>query len=69
VQIMMMQGVLNKIDVMFSESKSAFTLTVYFVQKNIVGQLVEKIRKRWFISKEATLSKICPKLVVNADGQ
>ena len=56
-QIMMMQGVQNKIDVTFSESKSAFTLTVYLVEKNTVVQLVEKIRKRGFISKEATLSK------------
>ena len=53
----MMQGVQNKIDVTFEQSKSAFTITVYLVQKNTVGQLVEKIRKRGFISKEATLNK------------
>ena len=56
-QIMMMRGVLNKIDVTFRGSKSAFTLTVYFVLKNTVRQLVEKIRKRGFISKEGTLRK------------
>ena len=56
-QIIMMQGVQNKIDVTFEQSKSAFTITVYLVQKNTVGQLVEKIRKRGFISKEATLNK------------
>lgn len=53
----MMQGVQNKIDVTFSESKSSYTLTVYLVEKHTVAQLVEKIRKRGFISKEATLSK------------
>lgn len=56
-QIIMMQGVQNKIDVTFSDSKSSYTLTVYLVEKHTVAQLVEKIRKRGFISKDATLSK------------
>ena len=53
----MMQGVQNKVDVTFSESKSAFTLTLYLVEKITVQQLVEKIRKRGFTSKEAALRK------------
>jgi hypothetical protein len=56
-QIIMIQGVQNKIDVTFSDSKSSYTLTVYLVEKHTVAQLVEKIRKRGFISKDATLSK------------
>jgi E3 SUMO-protein ligase PIAS1 len=53
----LMQGVLNKVDVTFAESKSAYTITVYLVQKNTVTALVDKIRKRGFISKESTLNK------------
>ena len=53
----LMQGVNNKIDVTFAESKSAFTLTIYLVEKLTVARLVEKIRKRGFIAKEATLNK------------
>ena len=53
----LMQGVGNKIDATFAESKSAYTLTVYLVEKNTVVGLVDKIRKRGFISKESTLNK------------
>lgn len=53
----LMQGVMNKIDVTFAESKSAFTVTVYLVEKLTVQQLVEKIRKKGQISKETTLNK------------
>jgi len=51
------QGVPNKVDVTFAETKTAYTLTVYLVEKSTVQQLVEKIRKKGFLSKEATLSK------------
>ena len=47
----------NKVDVTFAESKSAYTLTVYLVEKNTVTGLVDKIRKKGFISKESTLNK------------
>jgi E3 SUMO-protein ligase PIAS1 len=53
----LIQGVANKVDVTFAESKSAYTLTVYLVEKNSVNGLVDKIRKRGFISKESTLNK------------
>ena len=53
----LIQGVLNKIDVTFAESKSSYTLTVYLVEKLTVSQLVEKIRKKGYISKDSTLNK------------
>lgn len=53
----LMQGVANKVDVTFQESRSSYTVTVYLVEKNTVQQLVDKIRKRGFISKESTLNK------------
>jgi hypothetical protein len=56
-QIIMMQGVLNQIDVVFMRTQCAFTFTVYLVQKNTVGQLVEKIRKKGFLNLETTLGK------------
>jgi hypothetical protein len=56
-QAIVIQGVANKVDVTFAESKSAYTLTVYLVEKNTVPGLVDKIRKRGFISKESTLNK------------
>jgi hypothetical protein len=52
-----MQGVANKVDVTFQESKSSYTLVVYLVEKNTVTKLVDKIRKKGFISKESTLNK------------
>jgi len=52
-----MQGVTNKVDVTFAESKSSFTVTVYLVEKMTVQQLVDKIQKRGPTSKEATLNK------------
>jgi hypothetical protein len=56
-QIIMTEGVQNTIDVTFSESESSYTLMVYLVEKHTVAQLVEKIRKRGYISIETTLSK------------
>ena len=56
-QAILMQGVANKLDVTFAESKFAYTLAVYLVEKNSVKQLVDKIRRRGFISKESTLNK------------
>ena len=56
-QVIVIQGVANKVDVTFAESKSAYTLTVYLVEKNTVPVLVDKIRKRGFISKESMLNK------------
>lgn len=61
-QAIIIQGVANKVDVTFAESKSAYTLTVYLVEKNTVPVLVDKIRKRGFISKEATLNKSTARL-------
>lgn len=52
-----MPSVTNKIDVTFAETKSAYTLTVYLVEKMTVDQLVSKIRKKGFMSKETTLNK------------
>jgi hypothetical protein len=52
-----MHGVVEKVDVTFSETKVAYTLTVYLVEKLTVQQLVDKIRKKGFISKESTLNK------------
>ena len=51
------QGVTNRIDVTFAESKSGFTVTIYLVEKLTVQQLVEKIRKKGQIAKETTLNK------------
>jgi len=56
-QSILMQGVTNKVDVTFAESKSSFTVTVYLVEKMTVQQLVDKIQKRGPTSKEATLNK------------
>ncbi len=61
--IILMQGVTNKIDVTFAENKSAYTLTAYLVEKMTVDQLVGKIRKKGFMSKEATLNKSSPLIV------
>ena len=61
-QAIIIQGVANKVDVTFAESKSAYTLTVYLVEKNTVPVLVDKIRKRGFISKESTLNKSTARL-------
>ena len=60
----LMQGVTNKVDVTFAESKSAYTLTVYLVEKNTVTGLVDKIRKKGYISKESTLNKSMALLVM-----
>jgi E3 SUMO-protein ligase PIAS1 len=62
-QSILMQGVTNKIDVTFAETRSAYTLTVYLVEKMTVDQLVTKIRKKGFISKESTLNKSSPLMV------
>lgn len=51
------QGVTNKIDVTFAESKASFTLTVYLVEKLTVEQLVDKIKKKGATAKETTLNK------------
>jgi E3 SUMO-protein ligase PIAS1 len=53
----LMPSVTNKIDVTFAETKSSYTLTVYLVEKMTVDQLVSKIRKKGFMSKEVTLNK------------
>ena len=55
-------AVANKVDVTFQESKASYTVILYLVEKHTVAQLVEKIRKRGFISKETALSKsiACP---------
>ena len=68
-QIIMMQDVQNTIDVTFSEPKSEYTVMVYVVEKNTVSQMMEKIRKRGFISKVSTLIKsiplVCLRAVIN----
>jgi E3 SUMO-protein ligase PIAS1 len=56
-QSILMQGVTNKIDVTFAETKSSFTLTMYLVEKLTVQQLVEKIQKKGPTAKETTLNK------------
>lgn len=56
-QTVLMSAVTNKVDVTFAESKTSYTLVVYLVEKNTIALLVEKIRKRGFISKESTLNK------------
>jgi E3 SUMO-protein ligase PIAS1 len=62
-----MAGVGNKVDVTFQESRSSYTVLVYLVEKHTVTQLVEKIRKKGFISKETTLNKsICLLTLTNS---
>jgi PINIT domain len=67
-QAILMAAVTNKVDVTLAESRTSYTLVIYLVEKNTVSQLVEKIRKRGFISKESTLNKSILKFVPHIDG-
>lgn len=56
-QAILMQGVTNKVDVTFAESKASYTAVIYLVEKNTVQQLVDKVRRRGFSPKETTLNR------------
>lgn len=56
-QAVLMQGVSNKVDITFQEAKSNYTALLYLAEKLTVAQLVEKVKKRGYISKEQTLNR------------
>jgi len=53
----LMHGVNNRVDITFQDSRSNYTALLYLVEKFTVAQLVEKVKKRGYISKEQTLSR------------
>jgi E3 SUMO-protein ligase PIAS1 len=53
----LMAGVTNKIDVTFAESKVAYSVLIYLVEKHTVAELVDKIKKKGFIAKDLTLNR------------
>ena len=60
----LMHGVSNRVDITFQDSKSNYTALLYLVEKLTVAQLVEKVKKRGYISKEQTLNRsMVPKLM------
>jgi E3 SUMO-protein ligase PIAS1 len=56
-QAILMHGVNNRVDITYQESKQAYTVLLYLVQKFTVDQLVEKVTKRGYIGKEQTLKR------------
>jgi len=53
----LMPGVNNRVDITFQDSRSNYTALLYLVEKLTVAQLVEKVKKRGYISKEQTLNR------------
>ena len=56
-QSILVTGVTNTIDVTFADTKVAYTLSVYLVEKANLQTLLGKIKKRGLLSNEATLNK------------
>jgi len=56
-QAVFMGGVSNKVDINYQDSKQPYTALLYLVQKFTVQQLVDKVKKRGYLSKEVTLKR------------